>query len=287
MTTLVQFARLYPTISLGIKPRSVEQLVVAARQFAAWAGGSLPFAKLSDELLTAYLADLARRRRPATVNSKRRAILTVWRAAARKGLVKPPGEIPKMPEPYRMPEAWTIAEVEYLLAQCRMLDGVVGDVPRRHWWPALLLTVYDTGGRIGAVRAVQTADYNPSERYVIFRAENQKPNRDELHWLSDQTVAALAAVYDPQRSLLFPWPHHRQYLWTYFRRLVDRIGLNGGRNHAALFHKLRRTSGSYIEAAGGDGAQHLGHLPEVFARSYRDPRICRRRQVDLLPRPKF
>lgn len=286
---MLKYLRTYIARHPGLRASSIQQLEIAVRQFQIWHGQPTHRSQLHEELLARFMSDcLAHGSAPATVNSKRRALLTLWRAAAGDGLVREPKKVPRVKEPLRIPEAWSLEEVERLLVRCQELTGTVGKVPRNIFWTALVLTVFDTGGRIGAVRAVKSADYDRGG-HLVLRAESQKTNRDELVALSGQTVEAIDCLFDPASDLLFPWPYCYHYMWRYFRRqIVIKAGVRyDPRQGMNLFHRLRRTSGSLVEANGGDGSRHLGHSRQVFLKRYCDPRIVGSGQVDLLPRPRI
>ena len=84
---------------------------------------------------------------------------------------------------------------------------------------------------------------------------------------------------------MWPWSKTREWLQKAVRKIFKKAGVAYGRPHGGLFHKFRRTSGSLVEAAGGDGARHLGNTRAVFEQHYRDPRICVADAPMILPRP--
>lgn len=288
--TLAEFLHsVYVPAKLGLRPGSIEQLAVAVVVLDHWHGSPVTLSHLSDRLLQRFLADYVKQHHPATVNSKRRAILTLWRFAYDEGLVNElPRRVPKLKEPLRLPEAWTVSEVERIICEARQVPGVlVGScypVPKRHFWPALLLAVYESGGRIGAVRQVRPCDVSLADRYMIFRAETQKDFRPKFCPLGDQAIAAIAAIYSEHCPLVWPWPYSREWLERSFKKILHRAGVRYGRGRGGLFHKLRRTSGSLVEANGGDGSRHLGNSRAVFNKHYRDPRVTGGGQLDRLPR---
>ena len=287
---LSELINVYARHRLGVSAGWVEQIQIAVRGLNRWVERVLRTEDLTTDTLLGFLSHAASNRAAATVNSKRCALLTLWTFGHEAGYIaEPPPRIPKIKEPRRLPDAWTIAEIERLLAVCRSLDGWVAGIPRRHYFPALVLLCYDTGQRIGTITQVQRRDCNYSERFIIFRGETQKTNADTFHTLSDQTVAALVPLCcRTDTPELFPWPYHRRHLWYVFRHdMVEPAGLHSSRRGMGLFHKLRRTSGSLVEANGGDGSRHLGNSRAVFEKSYRDPRICGGSQLDKLPRPKL
>jgi len=268
---------------------SARQLAVAANLLTC------PLVNLTERQLAERLQQHARTHSPATTNSRRRALLTLWRAAADDGLTCPPRArlIPKQPEPRRAPVAWRSSEVSRLLLASEAAGGSPLDgVPRPVFWKALILTVYDTAGRIGAVLATETADCNLDEAWIVLRAETQKDRTEQWLPLSGQTVESLRLLYDPRRAKLFPWPYTDVHLWRQFRGIVESAGLTASRTRKDLFHKLRRTSLSYTARESVELAcRKAGHCrPELTIRHYLDPRIVEsdggdsRRALAALPR---
>ena len=285
---LSELVDIYVRHRLGTSAGWRGQLNITGRLFSIWLGRPATTDDLTADSLLGFLGEYLKSRAPATVNCKRKHLLCLWVFAHQQGWTGEPGRVQKVREPRRVPDAWTIAEIERILTICRSLHDQVGQIPRRLWWPAVVLVCFDTGQRISAILRAQTCDCNLGERFIIFRAETQKQMGDTYHSLSDQTVAAIAAIYDRQRTALLPWPYRPRHLWGFFRvHVVEAAGLTASKRGMGLFHKLRRTSGSLVEANGGDGSRHLGNSRAVFERSYRDPRICGGSQLDKLPRPKL
>ena len=84
---------------------------------------------------------------------------------------------------------------------------------------------------------------------------------------------------------MWPWPYSREALDKRLRKILKAAGVRHGRGQGGLLHKFRRTSGTLVEAAGGDGAKHIGNTRKVFESHYLDPRFVDRSQLNLLPRP--
>lgn len=252
--------------------------------------GPLPIGQVSREHLIDFLQSLHSDGRSAeTVNNKRRELLTVIRAAADEELCEVPRRVPRAAPLRREPTAWTLAEVSRLLQVAGQQPGKVGKAPARLYWPALILAVFDSAGRIGAIRRAIPMDYRADPPALLLRAENAKTRTARwcpLSQQADTAISALLASYPAPPRLLFDWQFHPNVLWTHFRRLAESAGILAERTGRGLFHKLRRTSGSLVEAAGGDGARHLGNTRAVFERSYLSPAIVGRGQVGLLPRPE-
>ena len=281
--TLLAFCtEAYLPTRLGMAKSSAEQLLVAARLFDA------PLSELDETAIARRLATYSTDHSPSTVNSKRRAILTLWDAAANAGLCRPPNRklVPRAKEPTRLPWAWTTSEIERLIAVCRSVRGTIGDVPAGSWWPSVVLTIWDTGMRISSLLSISSPDVNLAERYAIVRAEADKSNCDRFYPLGNGSTAAIAGHYCPHRELAFPWPFNRRRLFYRFRQIVTAAGLTS-RKTMGLFHQLRRSNLSYTAAGGGVALaqQQAGHAsPATTVRHYLDPRIAQQRSaVDVLP----
>ncbi len=274
---------------LGLSTGYIEQLRVAVRQFDAWRGSPIGLRELSADLLIDFLRAYSRDYAAVTVNNKRRMILHLWQSAAKASLCDlPPDDIPKMPEPQRLPEAWTHAEVLRLMARARSLPGSVGDIPRCYWWSSLLAAIFATACRVTSLRQTKSSDCNLGERYLIIRAESDKSNCDRLKHLTVDAVAEIASLYDAGRKLVWPWPYGKRYFWRYLRnQIVEKADVPSHTRGMDLSHKLRRSSISYT-AARGDldlARQQAGHTDARLTQArYIDPRIASTRNpADVLP----
>lgn len=278
----------YLPTRIGMAKTSAEQLVIAARLFDRWSR-SVPLDHLDEPLVVRWLAEYSRVTSARTVNSKRTSLLTLWSAAAEAGLCRPPNRkrIPRAKEHRRIPWAWTTSEIERLVSACRSLQGSIDGIPSRAWWPSIVLTIWDTGMRIGALLSIVTEDLNLAERYAIVRAENDKSGTDRYYPLGDQATAAIAGHLCPHRNRVFPWPNCRRQLFYNFRKIVTAAGLKSGKS-MGLFHQLRRSNLSYTAAHGGIelAQQQAGHAsPATTVRHYIDPRIAHQKSaVDVLPK---
>lgn len=287
--SLVNFFARFSALRVDLSAHYLGQFSTAVGLLDRWRGSPVTLTDLTQELLTGFLGYLQNRgSAPATVNTRRKSLLLLWQAASVQGLVDPPPVIPKLTEPGRLPVAWTVTELERLIACARALTGDVGSIPRRYWWPSLLLGIWSTSARVSSLLATKTEDCNLGERYLILRAENTKSRRDSLKHLTDQATASIAAHYDAARPLVWPWPYNRRYLWHFFRRrIVEPAGLQASSRGMSLFHKIRRSGISYLAAVDPELArQQADHRDlRTTQRHYIDPTIaCRRNAADELPR---
>lgn len=261
-----------------LRPGTREQYALSARLLDEYSGG-IPVQDWTPELLCGWLASLSGS--AATINSKRRAVCTLWSAAVKRAPVE---DVPKRREPRRVPQAWTLAEIEAIQSECRRQPGTISGVEACDWWESLLLACFDSGHRISALLAVEPADCNLADGWLLIRAETEKTWQDKIFKLADDTLEVLSRHYDSSRSNLWPWPFHRYTIWRHFRRIVRAAKVRYAGGHCNLFHRIRRTTGSLIDQHGGSGARHLGVSEAVFRKSYCDPTFTGG-AVHLLPRP--
>jgi integrase len=279
----------YLVENFGLSSGYVTELRRAILQFSAQVGHEVPLTELSPTLVCRFLESLLLAGcSPTTVNNKRRMLLTIWRAAHRAKMACRPSarRIKKMVEPVPIPTAWTPVECGRIFAACQTLPGSVADLLKGQWWLSLFLTVYSTGERIRAIRNVLTRDCDLDAGTLLLRWQTVKTRKNRLVWLLPESVEAIRSIHDPHREKLWPWPHGKRHFFRQARKIIESAGVpcpkSDGKN---LFQRMRRTSGSLIEAAGGDGARHLGNSREVFEKHYRAASLCGGSQINLLPSP--
>lgn len=270
--TLVEYARDYGLLR-DVKPGTLRQYQIVAGLFTAWAGHEVRLDELDEDSVSAWLRDYATQAAPATVRSKRATILALWRAAADDRLCEPPTRrvrAQRRSAPRPVVEAWTIEEVEQLLAACQGL-------PRRHrcglprsvWWDLAIRVAWDSGLRWGDLIALQVASIRPDGSATVIQA---KTGRAVSFRLSASTLAILRATLAAcPRQLVCPWPASHESFNQQVRLLVKKAGIRPG-----TWKWLRRSSGSYVERDHpGAGPVHLGHAPgsRIFANHYAAPAI--------------
>jgi integrase len=246
---------------------------------------------LSDDLIEDFVAWLASRGYPpATRKRICGEILAVWRFAWRKKFVETqPRDIDRIRLPKTVPDAWSVAQVGKLLSVAAETEGHVSGFRASIYWPALLLLIYDTGFRIRAVMKLKTSDLDLEAGWVKAHWDTQKQKADQVLPLFKDTVELLRqmAAEQPGREMVFPFPFKTSACLTdRLRLLLQRAGLPHGKRD--LFHKLRRTNGTYVADVAGEEAamRQLGHSHVNVTRSYIDPRkLTTPRIVDSMQRP--
>ncbi|HVU88034.1 MAG TPA: site-specific integrase [Pirellulales bacterium] len=234
---------------------------------------------LDDELITAFINSFVESgRAPATAQKARSHILALWRFAARKQFVDKFPDVPAVPQPQRIPKAWSKAELATLFAALRDEPGEIGGVPAGAWWLALHQILWWTAERINAVMQLRWSDVDLDSGWLIVPAEFRKfQTADKSTELPAEAIEALRAIREPARELLFPWPYTPVYLWAKYGRILKRAGLPTDRK--SKFHRMRKSAASYFEAAGGNATELLGHSARRVTLNYLSPAIVKPQQT--------
>ncbi len=275
-----------PMRLLGRSPRSSKQYVIMLRHFARFLGRPAVISDLDDLTVSRFAAYLRNNcgQSPISVNKGLDKILSLWRFLNRRRIVETYPEIRKLPEPGRIPQAWTLEQAAKLLATCRRVKGTFRpNIRAADWWVALHLLIWDTGERVGALLGLCWDDVDLDTGWLCIRAELRKGKvKPLMRRLRPETLDALRAIIKPQRSLILPWDLKRCLLYTHYTKVLAAAGLPNDRR--SKFHRMRRTVASHFAAAGGDATALLDHTSRSVTLHYLDPRIVKEVQaIDLLP----
>lgn len=221
---------------------------------------------------------------PYTVEKERCQICSLWRFAADRNLVKSRPCVPPAPLPEKIPQAWTLAELNTLLSGCDGLPGRVCKIPAGQYFRALILVAWESGERIGALLSAKKSNLMPG--VLLLLAEDRKGSKQpKMHQLSAETYAAAKAVADlSETDCVFPFEHSQAMLYDWLGKVKRRAGMPLVKR--AAFHQVRRSAASHLASVGGDPVEFLGHSsPKLAKRYYLDPRICgsTQRPCDMLP----
>lgn len=289
------FAEVYEPVRLiGGSQRTTESYKTVITGLSMFLGCDAALHHLTDDRLGEYKGWMAKKGySPATINNHLRHLLALWNHAWKKRRVDElPRDVEFVRVPKYLPEAWSCEEMGRILAAARRAEGEFLGVPAKLWWPAFLLTLYDSGLRVRAVLQLRTQDFNLETGELIARAETQKQLADQIFRVHDDTLKAVKATNPQFREFVFNHPNYNQNR-TILYRSFDRILKVAGLPTTARdkFHKVRRTSASLLaNALGGDEAaamKHLGHSSMQITLGYLDPRKITKTvgAADLLPRP--
>ena len=284
MTLDEAFRTLYQPQQLrSASPKTLALWRVALRHFDRFLSRRARLPDLTNASLSAFAAWRLQGVQPATVNRDLASLLALWRWLHRRGYIDRWPDVQLEHEPRRIPQAWTREEFSRLFAAAQRAPGNVGRAEARVYWPALLLVLFDSGERIGAVLALRWADVDIAGRWVLFRAEHRKGrDQDSCVRLAEDTCRWLARL--PRSQAPFAWPHSYVTIWARYGELLAAAGLPTDRQ--SKFHRIRRTTVSHAEAAGGNATELLRHASRRNTLAYLDPRILQPRQaIDWLWRP--
>lgn len=264
----------------GISDRTITLYGFTIGAFEECLGRPAETSDLNELEVARFLAKRSKERCPATAAKDRAQIRALWEFAARRGLTKDFPSIRRIVVPERVPEAWTADEFRKLLDSALLETGEVSGIPADKYWYALLLLCYETGERIGAVLQLKWEDVRNG--LVVFRAETRKcGRRDTCRSLSEKCQEALCAIQG-HGDRVFPWDRAYTYLWGRMGAICKRAGLAD--NRRSKFHRIRKTTASYYQAAGGSAQALLDHSSPAVTRRYLDPRIVAPQSAsELLP----
>lgn len=271
----------YVSEHIGLKAASSLQYRITARQLEEAIGRPVHTRDLTRQTAVDFRSWLKEQGRSnETIASKWNNLRVLWRYAHRLGLAdEPPADLPPIKSRRRKPKAWQLAEMERLIQaayQARAGRGWEG----RHW-VALLLVIYDTALRISSALKIKSVQLCLERATLRTPPEHEKDDEELVFTLHPQTVQAIADACERPRDLLFPWPYSRRMIWQRYEEILIAAGLlapnaTEADRRRAKFHKLRRTSASWLESVRpGAATAHLGHSDRATTvRSYIDPEIA-------------
>jgi integrase len=282
--TLREFLRDYYAPLKGITDRTCELYELTIRPFSQFIGHDATLDDLDELAIARFLSHRLKTRAAATAAKDRAQLRAMWELAARKGFVKTWPMVKRIVVPERIPEAWLTDEMTRLFRAIESEKGWITGIKASLWWRAIVMLGYQTGERCGGLLALRWRD--ASEAGVVFRAEGRKGRRrDTYREIDRECYEALAAIRGDRgpNDTVFPWDKAYTYIWDKLGGILQRAGLPKDRR--CKFHKIRRTTASYYEAAGGSAQQLLDHSSPKVTKAYLDPRIVKSlRACDAIPK---
>lgn len=254
----------------GVCDRTITLYGYTLRSWGEVLGRPPETTDLEELTVARFLAYRVRKMSAATAAKDRAQLRALWEFCARRKLCDTWPQLPRIIVPERIPEAWLTGEMQSILVSASHEQGHIGGFPAAAVWKAILLLCYDTGERIASVVDVRASDVRGCN--VIFRAEERKGGRrDIMRELSVECADALLAIRRGPDDTAIPWDRHRTCLWRILKIILQRAGLPSDRR--CKFHRIRKTTASYYEAAGGSAQRLLDHSSPAVTKKYLDPRI--------------
>ncbi len=267
----------------GCVSNTVGKYKSICRKFGECLGREALLSDLTEDQVAIFISLYSQNNRPDTVRSTQSKLLALANYAVKKGLLKEVPDLMPIHPPRQIPIAYTAEEIGQLLATARTWPGETDGIPCRLFWPALFLVAYDTGARKGAIFALGWQHFRPDDSTLLFRAETQKQNADQLLKVSSETVAAIEAIRKPEREKLFPWTLHEGTFYYRLKNIFKAAGLPNGRRD--LLHRIRRTTATLMHRNGGDACTQLGHSTDAVTRKHYLDTSHIIQAADVLPRP--
>jgi hypothetical protein len=222
----------------GISDRTIRLYELTIAAYGRELGRDPTTADLTQLEVAKFLARRLRERAPGTAAKDRAQLRACWQFCwdhQVEGTACGP-TVRRIVVPERTPECWLTAEMRRLIAAGAAENGSVSG--------------------------------------VIFRAESRKNRRRDIdRAISAETAQAIAEIAEPRRQRVFAWDKTISTLYNTMDRILARAGLPA--NRWSKWHRIRKTTASYYEAAGGSAQRLLDHVSPAVTRRYLDPRVVR------------
>jgi integrase len=220
---------------------------------------------------------------PASVAKDKAHLSALWNFAARKRIAAEFPDLPRLKVPTRPPRGYTVAEVSSLVRAARTAHGSIGGVPAPWLWMTLIQSLWYTGERIGSHLRLRWSEVELDACRITFLGETRKGGIETIQRAIHPDLAQQLRRYRrADADLVWPWIEHRRpsSLFQSLRLLCQRAGVK-----PRGFHAIRKASGSYVKAGGGDATDHLGHAnPKTTRDHYLDTTITGQQSaLDYLP----
>lgn len=220
---------------------------------------------------------------PASVAKDKAHLASLGNYAFKKKLIEQCVEWPRIRVPMKPPRGYTVDELSAIVRQARVTRGHIGPVPAPWFWQTLLVGAWESGERIGSLLRLRWEEVDLEHRMITLLGQHRKDHITTIHrQISPQLVEWLKMHRGQPGDHVWPWLDHRNEnsIFSTIRRICRLAGVK-----ARGFHAIRKASGSYVRAGGGDASEHLGHAnPRTTRDHYLDPRIVRQQSaLDFLP----
>lgn len=251
-----------------------EQYRFALRNFATLLGHDPTLGDLTDDNLAALQTKLLNDGlAEITANERVGRIKTLWTWLAKRGQVSHFPTLARIPQPDRVPRAWTAEELGRLFRSFEKEQGELGGIPAKLWWQSSHAWLWNTGERKGATFSFSFEMLDWRSGVAVLPPNIRKGRRKTaVYHLWPDVLDLLKEIRLPRRELVWPWPYHSTSYYNAYNRILKRAGLPCGRYHKT--QAMRVSHATWLHAMGKDATAALGHSsPETTRASYLDLRI--------------
>jgi integrase len=282
----------------NLKDRTIELQAGSIDKFALFLGREPEVSDLNDLTISKFCRWRAttkwrgRTVSAATVKKDLTHLTGLWNFCARKRMKNAEGEMLEFPDlprnllrvPQKVPRGYKVEEVSAMIRAAKDRCGRVGPVEGAWFWQTIIMAAWYTGARIGSLQGVRWGDVDLEAGRIVFRAEEYKGGlKSIVRAIPADLVARLRTGVRAEGELVWPWRDYRRGATSIFQAL--RFICHSAGVTPRGFHAIRKASGSYVKAGGGDATDHLAHEnPRTTRQSYLDPTITGQQSaLDYLP----
>ena len=262
----------------GLRKSSLDNLRFKLNQFARTIGRESTWGDFDRMTINRAIAKALETCNPETVRNFRSALLSLWRGAVEAGyLESPPTRIRQIKVPAKAPRAWTLPELQKVLAIAGNLRGKVNgsSILRRNFWRAFILVAYFSGLRFADLRSLRWENISSRGTITVTMEKTGDLLRCQLPSDVQGALALIRPADISDSPLVFGGSMNACNLQRFFRkRIIKPAGVGGS------IKTLRKTGASHVEAANpGSARGFLGHRSySLCYRSYVDPNIVQHRK---------
>lgn len=282
----------------GLRDRTVHMINESIDRLEEFLGREATLEDFTDLQMAKFLrwrATVPRKGRlasPATVAKDKSHLSSLASLAARKRLIPEFIDFPRLKVPTRPPRGYTVDEVSAIIRSARRCCGSVGPVPSAWLFMTLVRACWETGERVGGLLNVRWREVDLDRHVITVLGETRKDRTTTIErQISGELGDWLATQRRGEQALVWPWLENRKQdsIYQQLAKICRRAGVT-----PRGFHAIRKASGSYVKAGGGDATEHLGHASaRTTQKHYLDTRIVGQQSaldflppLDLTPKPK-
>lgn len=277
--TLAQWAERY-ILARDISAGYARLLRSAVAEFDRFRGCPALLGELSEVDVNRWARHLADSgQSPKTRHSKLGYLLAIWRDAwAERVAENEPRRVIRVRVPRREPVAWSLAQLDALVAGCRQLRGwySFSGIRRRDFWETFFRVSFDTGLRCGDVLALRLEQFLADGRVQgVVQSKTGRPLSPQVKPGTLRAVQALDPWVAERGGVVFWWPACRERFYVEQRRVVLAAGLSMSSGGS---RRIRRSGATVVdEQQPGMAWMYLGHAaPGLDHAAYIDRSIQHR-----------